>query len=45
MERVENPSKEQINKLHSEYAQKLRELFYEHRDVCGVPQGSELVIQ
>lgn len=45
VERVENPSKEQINKLHSEYAQKLRELFYEHRDVCGVPQGTELVIQ
>lgn len=45
VERVENPSKEQINKLHSEYAQKLRELFYKHRDVCGVPQGTELVIQ
>lgn len=45
VEKVENPREKQINKLHSEYAQKLKELFYEYRDVCGVPQDTELVIQ
>ena len=45
VEKVENPSKQQINELHSEYKTKLVELFDKHRDACGVPQETELVIQ
>lgn len=45
MERTEKPSEEQINELHSEYVRKLKELFDKHRDACGVPRDTELVIQ
>ena len=45
VEKVESPSEEQINELHSEYTRKLKELFDKHRDACGVPNYTELVIQ
>ena len=45
MEKVENPSKEQINELHSECTKKLKELFDEHRNACGVLNDNALVIQ
>jgi len=45
VERTEKPSEEQINELHSEYVRKLKELFDKHRDACGVPRDTELVIQ
>lgn len=45
VEKVENPSEQQINKLHSEYKEKLIELFEQHRDACGVPRETELIIQ
>ena len=45
MEKVENPGEQQINKLHSEYKEKLIELFEQHRDTCGVPRETELIIQ
>lgn len=45
VERTENPSDEQILELHSEYVRKLKELFDKHRDACGVPRDTELVIQ
>ena len=46
MEKVANPSKlEQINELHSEYTKKLKELFDEHGDACGVLNDTALVIQ
>ena len=45
VEKVENPSEQQINKLHSEYKEKLKELFEQHRDACDVPKETELVIQ
>lgn len=45
VERTENPSVEQINELHSEYVKKLKGLFDKHRDACGVPRDTELVIQ
>ncbi|KAL9971823.1 hypothetical protein ACROYT_G018034 [Oculina patagonica] len=43
MEKVENPSEEQITELHSEYTRKLKELFDEHRDACGESKDTELV--
>lgn len=45
VEKVENPSEQQISKLHSEYKEKLTELFDKHRDACGVPRDIELLIQ
>ena len=45
VEKVENPSEQQMNKLHSEYKEKLKELFEQHRDACGVQKETELVIQ
>ena len=45
VEKVENPSEQQISKLHSEYKEKLTELFDKHRDTCGVPRDIELLIQ
>ena len=45
VEKVENPSEEQINELHSEYVTKLKKLFEENRDACGESRDTELVIQ
>ncbi|KAL9963500.1 hypothetical protein ACROYT_G027011 [Oculina patagonica] len=45
VKKVENPSEEEINQLHSEYVRKLKELFDEHRDACGESKETELVIQ
>lgn len=45
VKKVENPSEEQINELHSKYVRKLKELFEEHRDACGESRDTELVIQ
>ncbi|KAJ7376975.1 hypothetical protein OS493_031247 [Desmophyllum pertusum] len=45
VEKVESPSAEQINELHSQYVGKLKELFDEHRDACGELKDTELVIQ
>lgn len=45
VDKVENPSMEQISELHSKYKDELRELFENHRDACGVPRNTELVIQ
>lgn len=45
VDKVENPSMEQISELHSKYKDELRELFENHRDACGVPRDTELVIQ
>ena len=42
---MQNPSKEQIDELHSKYKEKLKELFENQRDSCGVPRDVELVIQ
>ena len=40
-----DPRDEEINELHSGYVKKLKELFDKHRDACGVPRDTELVIQ
>ena len=45
VEKMENPSEQEINDLHSKYKEKLKELFDNYRDVCGVPRDTELVIQ
>lgn len=42
---MQNPRKEQTDELHSKYKEKLKELFENHRDSCGVPRDVELVIQ
>lgn len=45
VEKVDNPSDEEINELHSKYVRKLKELFDKHRDACRVTRDTELVIQ
>uniref|UniRef100_A0A8R1IA99 Acyltransferase n=1 Tax=Caenorhabditis japonica TaxID=281687 RepID=A0A8R1IA99_CAEJA len=45
VQKVESPSKEQINELHQVYIQKLTELFDEHKTRFGVPAETKLILQ
>ncbi|CAP39052.2 Protein CBG22470 [Caenorhabditis briggsae] len=45
VEKVENPTKEQIDELHSIYCQKLTELFEEHKGRFGVEKDVKLVLK
>lgn len=45
VEKIENPTQEQIDELHEIYVEKLNELFEEHKQRFGVPAETKLVIQ
>lgn len=45
VEKVENPTKEQIDELHTIYCQKLTELFDEHKEKYGVEKDVPLVLR
>ncbi|CAB3405070.1 unnamed protein product [Caenorhabditis bovis] len=45
VEKVENPTREQIDELHQLYIQKLTELFNEHKTKYGVDKDVELILQ
>uniref|UniRef100_A0A8R1DQ71 Edg1 TPR repeats region domain-containing protein n=1 Tax=Caenorhabditis japonica TaxID=281687 RepID=A0A8R1DQ71_CAEJA len=45
VKRVENPSKEQIDKLHAEYVQKLTKLFEDHKQKYGVAKETQILIK
>ena len=44
MEKVENPSDEQIDNLHKLYMEKLTELFEKHKLDCGKKEEDHLTI-
>ena len=44
VQKVTNPSQEQVDELHACYVQKLEELFTRHRDSFGVPKTTKLII-
>ena len=45
VEKVTNPSDEQIETLHAEYIEGLKRLFEENRNKYGVPRDTKLIIQ
>lgn len=45
VEKVENPTREQVDELHRKYCEELTKLFDEHKTKYGVPDDQQLVIQ
>ncbi|CAP39053.1 Protein CBG22471 [Caenorhabditis briggsae] len=45
VEKTENPTKEQIEKLHEQYVEKLVELFEEHKQRFGISKDVNLVLK
>lgn len=44
MTKVENPSPEELDHLHSTYIEKLKQLFEDHKAKYNVPESTELII-
>ena len=44
VEKVTHASQEQVDALHFQYVERLKQLFYENRDKFGVPASTELNI-